>query len=71
MFGSLLSYIPILREVCIYLSQYLRKSPDSSLDCFKRPLKMIQVSFTKMEVSIDFLLTTNSLIESEYQISVS
>ena len=32
---------------------------------------MIQVSFTKMEVSIDFLLTTNSLIESEYQISVS
>ena len=32
---------------------------------------MIQDSFTKMEVSIDFLLTTNSLIESEYQISVS
>lgn len=71
MFGSLLSYIPILWEVCIYLSQYLRKSLDSSLNCFKRPLKMIQDSFTKMEVSIDFLLTTNSLIESEYQISVS
>lgn len=66
MFGSLLRYIPILWEVCIYLSQYL-----SSLNCFKRALKMIQDSFTKMEVSIDFLLTTNSLIESGYQISVS